>query len=233
MFTAVRALTLEMVFQIVSSQIADAIVLVTGLLQNDWPPVSLEPDLVFIVKHQIHLKYDKYVPLICSFATSRLIYIAFKADLKARKQCHLLRQYYLCRNLCDRLQGYPTILIQCLTQWLTRTWYWMLRIHEPVSTILITFVKQWRFPHGKPYQDGLSKPFLTTSCIWCTWGLQKTTYLHAWRFWSFGVTTMRKAKVMSNSSKGPALEMKDDCKRKKFPVFIWKNPELDSQNKTW
>lgn len=119
-----------------------------------------------------------------------------------------------CAGTCVTVARLSNHLIQCLTQWLTRTWHWMLRIHEPVSTILITFVKQWRFPHGKPYQDGLSKPFLTTSCIWCTWGLQKTTYLHAWRFWSFGVTTMRKAKVMSNSSKGPALRWRMIAKEK-------------------
>ena len=29
-------------------------------------------------------------------------YFAFKADLKARKQCHRFDRYYQCRNLCER-----------------------------------------------------------------------------------------------------------------------------------
>ena len=32
----------------------------------------------------------------------RLAFLTFKADLKARKQCHLLKHYYLCKRLCDR-----------------------------------------------------------------------------------------------------------------------------------
>lgn len=32
----------------------------------------------------------------------RLIYMTFKADLKARMQRHLLENYYLCKKLCDR-----------------------------------------------------------------------------------------------------------------------------------
>lgn len=35
----------------------------------------------------------------------RLIYMAFKADLKARKQCHLLEENYLSRRMCDRCQA--------------------------------------------------------------------------------------------------------------------------------
>lgn len=34
--------------------------------------------------------------------TIRLLYIAFKADLKARKECHDLDAYYKCRSCCDR-----------------------------------------------------------------------------------------------------------------------------------
>ena len=32
----------------------------------------------------------------------RLIYMAFKADLKARMQCHQLSEYYRCKKCCDR-----------------------------------------------------------------------------------------------------------------------------------
>ena len=30
------------------------------------------------------------------------MYFAFKADLKARKQCHLFTKYYLCKHCCER-----------------------------------------------------------------------------------------------------------------------------------
>lgn len=32
----------------------------------------------------------------------RLVYFGFKADLKARKQCHLFTKYYLCKDCCER-----------------------------------------------------------------------------------------------------------------------------------
>ena len=32
----------------------------------------------------------------------RMCYLAFKADLKARKECHQFKKYYLCKNLCER-----------------------------------------------------------------------------------------------------------------------------------
>ena len=35
----------------------------------------------------------------------RLCYFAFKADLKARHQCHLFDQYYLCKLCCDRCEA--------------------------------------------------------------------------------------------------------------------------------
>lgn len=42
-------------------------------------------------------------PVLKGFTTAiRLIYIAFKADLKARKECHVLDAYYKCRKCCDR-----------------------------------------------------------------------------------------------------------------------------------
>lgn len=37
-----------------------------------------------------------------SFDKLRLVYMTFKADLKARAQCHLLDNYYRCKRLCDR-----------------------------------------------------------------------------------------------------------------------------------
>lgn len=44
---------------------------------------------------------SKYHPLHqCAFV--RLTYMAFKADLKARMQCHELEAYYRCRKVCDR-----------------------------------------------------------------------------------------------------------------------------------
>ena len=36
-----------------------------------------------------------------SFQT-RLCYFNHKADLKARKECHLFEKYYLCKKMCDR-----------------------------------------------------------------------------------------------------------------------------------
>lgn len=36
---------------------------------------------------------------------ARLTYFAFKADLKARHQCHLLSDYYLCKKMCDRCKA--------------------------------------------------------------------------------------------------------------------------------
>ncbi|CAK9066934.1 unnamed protein product [Durusdinium trenchii] len=35
----------------------------------------------------------------------KLTYFAFKADLKARHQCHLLSDYYLCKKMCDRCKA--------------------------------------------------------------------------------------------------------------------------------
>ena len=35
----------------------------------------------------------------------RLIYLCFKADLKARMQCHELDNYYRCRLCCDKCQA--------------------------------------------------------------------------------------------------------------------------------
>ncbi|CAK9082764.1 unnamed protein product [Durusdinium trenchii] len=32
----------------------------------------------------------------------RMAYFTFKADLKARKECHLFKNYYLCKRMCDR-----------------------------------------------------------------------------------------------------------------------------------
>ena len=32
----------------------------------------------------------------------RMCYLGFKADLKARKQCHRFQRYYLCKKLCER-----------------------------------------------------------------------------------------------------------------------------------
>ena len=32
----------------------------------------------------------------------RMAYVAFKADLKARKECHTFVKYYKCKNFCDR-----------------------------------------------------------------------------------------------------------------------------------
>lgn len=148
----------------------------------------------------------------CSFATSRLIYIAFKADLKARKQCHLLSQYYLCRNLCDRCKA-----IQPFSSVPHPMTYKNMSLDAPYSRTCINHsdyireaqeISPWQAVPGWSFE---TLPYDFMHLVYL--GIAKNTYLHAWRFWSFGVT-MRKVKVMNNSSKGPALRWRMIAKEK-------------------
>ena len=43
-----------------------------------------------------------YLASLALLASCRLVYMTFKADLKARMQCHRLEQYYRCKKCCDR-----------------------------------------------------------------------------------------------------------------------------------
>lgn len=39
------------------------------------------------------------------YTVLRMAYLVFKADLKARKQSHLFRNYYQCRNICEQCKA--------------------------------------------------------------------------------------------------------------------------------
>ena len=168
----------------------------------------------------------------CSFATSRLIYIAFKADLKARKQCHLLRQYYLCRSLCDRCGA-----IQPFTSTPHPMSYKNMAKDAPYSRTCINHsdyilqareISPWQAVPGWSFE---TLPYDFMHLVYL--GVAKNhvpSCLKILKLWGYHY---EEGESNEQFLRRTSFEMKDDCKRKKFPVMRLRGPELDIQYITW
>lgn len=64
-------------------------------------PFCVDPDLYKTLPSLWTMGF-KCLPGVPTVAWLRLVYTTFKADLKARWQCHRLQRYYRCKLLCDR-----------------------------------------------------------------------------------------------------------------------------------